>query len=466
MHRVRLKIGGFPRRWYGFRVRNDIFRPGNRAGGLILSVNQQGLARILWKYFNAPGNVMFVTVNILTFAGIVTYSSLISANREKLLEERLYLTQEALEQGKSWAAGHPQHQPEIGTLQRDETQDVTESDEMHLEDIADSSALPEYIPRDISLHKKGKCDTYNSQMVRMSLFHMIYAYFLCNQVGSSEKTYAKTQGQASELWDREVTSLREQLQVDSEHKNTYLTTGAFTDQFYDSWRADFAEMFSDLTKSQQFHFPDWKHYPGRLRSVCKLLYNSDMATIEDFQSLYDAIEPLDLKRLLRMWLCDYSHLIKPTVGETKERFYQTLIHDCHDDNRLFSQYSSILFNAKNPRRRLFFNPCNGGEIPSASIDTVLDVLQEYVSLQEHQGIRHYNAIIRLISMIRKDCVMSRYGASNPLQVRILLPSDHERPLSKTKRAQEERKRCFQLVSRNPRAVRLLATIASWQKPTD
>ncbi|QLL31126.1 hypothetical protein HG536_0A09430 [Torulaspora globosa] len=462
MHRVRLKIGQFSRRWYGFRVRNDVFCPGNKSGGLILNTNQRGLARILWKYFNAPGNVMFVTMNIVTFAGIVTYSSLVSAHRERVLEERFYLTQGALEQETLWAREHQQNEQEICRIQGDETQDVTEDAAMDLEDATASSALPEYISSDISLPKAGKCDTYSSQMAKMSLFHMFYAYSLCKQVAFN----SVGREDRSEQWTREVESLRKQQELHSGGRNTKMNTRAFTDTFYSSWRADFAEVFAGLTKSQQFHFPDWKHYPFDLRYICKTLYTGEMNTIEDFQNFYDSIDAWELKRLLRLWLYDYSHLIKPTTGKDKELFYQRLIQDCHNDNRLFCKYSSMLLDPASPCKNLFFRPCRA--IPSASIKTVLDVLQEYISLNELRGIAHYDAIIRIVSMIRTDCVMSR-SKSDPKsaqQVRILLPTDGDRAQLQAEVSQEERKKCFQLVKRNPQTVRLLTAIASWHKPSE
>lgn len=463
MHRVRLKIGGFSRRWYGFKVRSELFGSGNRSGGLILNANQQGLARILWKYFNAPGNVMFVTMNIVTFAGIVTYSSLVSAHRERILEERFHLTPDDLGQGALWTREQQQNEEEICGIQEDPTQDVTEVMEdgtMEL-DAAASSALPEYVPSDISLPKAGKCDTYSSQMAKMSLFHMLYAYSLCKQVAFGDAGRKKH----SEQWTREVESLRKQQELHSGKKDTKLNTRAFTDTFYKSWRADFADVFASLTKSQQFHFPAWKHYPFDLRHVCKTLYAGEMNTIEDFQDFYDSIDAWELKRLLRLWLYDYSHLIKPTTGKDEELFYQRLIRDCHNDNRLFYKYSSILLDPASRRKDLFFRPCR--QVPSASMKTVLDVLQEYISLRELRGTAHYDAIIRIVSMIRTDCVMSRSKSlDSSQQVRILLPTDSDRAQLQAEVTQEERKNCFQLVKRNPRMVQLLADIAAWRKPTE
>ncbi|QLQ81271.1 hypothetical protein HG537_0F00320 [Torulaspora globosa] len=444
MHRVRLKIGGLSRRWYGFRA--------NQAGGLVLKRDQQGLARILWKYFNAPGNVMFVAMNIVTFAGIVTYSTLVSAHRERVLEERLY-------QGTLWIQGQQQKEEEI---KEDPTQDVTEDVNMDLEEATASSALPEYVSSEISLPRAVKCDTYSSQMAKMSLFHMFYAYLLCKQVAFGDVGRKK----CSEDWDREVESLRKQQDLYSDGKDTKMNTRAFTDTFYSSWRADYADVFASLTKSQQLHFPDWKHYPFDLRHICKTLYRGEMNTIDDFQNLYDSIEAWELKRLLRLWLYDYSHLIKPTTGNDKELFYQRLIRDCHNDNRLFFKYSSILLDPANRSKNLFFRPCR--QVPSASMKTVLDVLQEYISLHELRGIAHYDAIIRIVSMIRTDCVLSRWK-SNPdsiQQIRILLPTDNDRPQLQAKITQEERKKCFQLVKHNPQTIQLLTAIATWHKPTN
>lgn len=446
-------------------MRNDLFCTENKAGGLILNGSQGGMARILWKYFNAPGNVMFVTVNLVTFAGIVTYNSLISANREKLLEERVLLAHDALDQRKVWDAEHENRIKDFELMRRSTTQDVIDKDIDHIEDEGDASVLPEYKATDILLPKDGKCDNYNSQMARMSLFHMIYAYFLCKQVTSSDtKRCLGSQNQSSKPWEQEVQLLRESPGLVFQLNDTKSNSQSLTNIFYDSWKADFVDVFSDLTKSQQFHFPDWKHYPRNLRSVCKKLYASEMTTIEDFQDFYDSIKPRELKRLLRLWLYDYSHLLRATNGDKKEKFYRELIQDCHNDRRLFAKYSSMLLDPEDPRKKLFFDV--QGRVPNASIETVLSVLQEYVSLQEVQGLHQYDAIIRLISMIRRDSVMSCRSSHprDPPQVRILLPTDDDRLQVQSTITKEDRKECLQLVGRNPQAVKLLTEIASWQKP--
>lgn len=437
-------------------MRNGAFGIKQKSGGLIL--NQEGLGRVLWKYFNAPGNVMFVTVNLVTFAGIVTYNSVVSANQERLFEEKMLLAQNNL----PIRCTSPR---EDVTAITDEIPPRSRAEEQRDIPVVDSpmdvSPLAEYSHDTLHLGKEGKCASYNSQMAKMSLYHMMYAFFLCRQVEADEQTRDQT---TSEAWKEEVHLLKQKThpeKLDTRSKK-------FMSIFYRSWKTEFIEVFSDLHKSQQFHFPDWKHYPSNLRYICKTLYNNDMKTIEDFQEFYNSIGQKDLKKLLRLWLCDHSHLVRPTHGHGMEQFYRELIADCHNDDYLLSRYSSILLNPADPRKKLFFSKYGkyaAQKVPSASIETVLGVLQEYVALQETQGKPHYNAIVRLISMIRKDCVVSNttQGSKKVRQVRVLLPRDEDRERIDLTVNKNERKECLQLVSHNPKAVQLLGIISSWQR---
>lgn len=452
MHRIKVTSSVLCRRLYGIRVRNDIFGSRGKSGGLIM--NQEGLGRVLWKYFNAPGNVMFVTVNLVTFAGIVTYNSMVSANQERFFEERMLMAQETLTPKYSCSEEKKPLEKEIESPQ---TGDVVKICSPAPEQVLDVQPLTEYKAETLILGKESKCASYDSQMAKMSLYHMMYAYFLCRQVASNEGS------KTSKPWDEEV----ELLKSTTHSGNVNSRTKNFMETFYKSWKTEFIEVFTDLHKSQQFHFPDWKHYPSSLRYVCKTLYHNDMQTIEDFQNFYDSIGQRDLKRLLRLWLCDHSHLVSPANGYNVEKFYRELIADCHNDDYLLNKYSSMLLNPTDPRKSLFFSKYGKyatQKVPSASIDTVLSVLQEYVALQETQGRYHYNAIVRLISMIRRDCVIARTtsGTTRIRQVRVLLPRDEDRERIDLTANKNERKKCFQLVSHNPKAVELLGIISSWQ----
>lgn len=470
MHCCKIKLSTICRRWYSFRVRNDLFSR-SKTGGLILNGSQEGLPRILWRYFNAPGNVMFVTVNIVTFAGIVTYNSLISPTRGHMLEEKLFIAQNTLQCGDDSSLKKSSEDKSKALYSEELQKRLDEAAQSKaLEDrMAKESPFPVYSANNLYSERKGpQLVAYNSQVAKMSLFHMIYAYFLCKHVISNRSlTYTTSPYLESEFWKKEVELLRNkgylvELGSDTSNIDRYEGT-AFMNAFYSSWKHDFSSVFSNLHKSQRFHFPDWKYYPGNLRYICRKLYSNEMTTVEDFEQFYEAIESRDLKRLLRIWFYDYSHLVNPIKGNM-EKFYSSLVQDCHADDSLFNKYSSILLNPTNPRKYLFFPKYGIRDVPTASMDTVLSVLQGYINLHENQGKQHYDAIVRIISMIRKDCILVKHnkGNHNYREVRVILPKDEEREQLELQTSSMERKKCYQLVSNNPTAVKLLDMISNWK----
>lgn len=469
MLRCRIKLDAFCKRWYSFRVRNDVFYSRSKAGGLILNGSQEGLPRILWRYFNAPGNITFVTVNIVTFAGIVTYDSLISPTREHMLEEKLFIVQNIPTCGEdtSFKKSYEDKNNDLCSEELQKRLDEVAENKTLEDRTSQESPLPVYSASSLYLERKGpQLAAYNSQVAKMSIFHMMYAYFLCKHVISDGSlTYSTSPYLESEFWKKEVELLRNKdlPKHDSNNKSHGDEGRGFMNAFYSSWKHDFSNVFTNLHKSQRFHFPDWKYYPGNLRYICRKLYSNEMTTVEDFKQFYDAIESRDLKRLLRIWFYDYSHLVKPIKGNM-ESFYGTLVQDCHADDVLFNKYSSILLNPTNPRKYLFFTKHGIRDVPSASMDTVLCVLQGYVSLHEKQGKQHYDSIVRLISMMRKDCFLVKHGkgSNSYREVRVILPKDEERQQLELLTRNLERKKCYQLVSNNPTAVKLLDMISNWK----
>lgn len=398
---------------------------------------------------------MFVTFNIVTFAGLVTFNSLISTQRKQFLEMKIMEAQASVEKQAI-------HQAFKTTGEEQDVlppQDVTNE---HIVKVENEAPMREYTIDDINLKRKAsKLITYDSQLAKMSLFHMMYAYFLMRHVTSTQTTDS-----SSILWDEEIKII----------KRTYSIDGNFADAgneqlmsfFYKSWKGEFSKVFDNLHKSQKFHFPDWKYYPDNMRYVCSNLYNNDMNSVDDFAQFYASIRAKDLKKLLRLWFSDNSSLIKPSLKGNMEQFYCTLIRDSYGDNFLFDRYSSILWNPTDSRRRMFFPAYSNDGVRSASIDTILNVLQGYVNLQEKKGIQHNAAIIRLISMIKKDCIMAK--SSNCKGVRILLPRNEtgEALAGQAKeqnfRARDRRK-CHELVSQNPKVLKLLDKISKWKDPT-
>lgn len=431
-----------------------MFSKRRKAGGLIMNSQQSGIGGLLWKYFNAPGNVMFVTFNIITFAGLVTFNSLISAQRRQVFELRLIEAQNNMVIQS------------MGTLKNSTSEAIptlkSNTKDEHVVKPKSDSPIHEYTFDEIELSSKpSRLTTYDSQVAKMSLFHMMYAYFLMKHVTSNGTTNPK-----SILWDEEIKIIQEMLSnVDGAAKQA--GRDKLLRFFYSSWRKEFGSLFDNLHKSQKFHFPDWKYYPENMRYACSNLYKNDMHTIDDFAQFYESIQPKELKRLLRFWFADNLTLISPSVNGNKEDFYRTLIKDSYGDDPLFQKYSSILWNADS-RKRFFFPTYADKQLRTASIDTILTVLQGYIILHEKKGIRHNAEIIRLISMIKKDCVIAKNQTGKG--VRIFLPTDTRTDLIDDEfehydRMLRDRQKCYELVSRNPKVIKLLDKISKWNETT-
>lgn len=371
---------------------------------------------------------MFVTCNLVTFAGFVTMNSLVTYNRERLAETKLLEAE--------------------NNLDRQEDYDLPNEQTSPLVEISAKNFQPQS-------KASPQLATYNSQMAKMSIFHMLYAYYLCKHVLIDGKSV-----NAPQAWREEVESLSGDFEGS---RCNYRAMG----EFYEEWKVRFLDIFTDLNKSQQFHFPSWQQYPGPLGNMCCKLYNNQMDNIHDFEQFYDGIKNKEIKRLLRLWLFDYNHFL-PTIDRVSaECFYRKLLRQCNDDDASFVKFSSILLNPNNPRRSSFFSKYGSLPVQSASIDTVLEVLRGYIHLRETQGKRHYGAIIRLISMLKKDCIVIHGNSSSSApSVRVMLPTDEQREFIDLHTTREQRKRSFALVARNQEAIKLLDSISKWSQKTN
>ena len=228
---------------------------------------------------------MFVTCNLVTFAGFVTINSMTTSNRERLTEAKLLAAESSLE-------------VEV----RSEEQE---------------SPLTEYTTSNFWCPAKSPpLATYDSQMAKMSLFHMLYAFYLYRSVLIAEED---RKVRLPEDWKQEVGYLRD--------NNTTRTscTHKEMDNFYNEWKQEFLQVFADLNKSQRFNLPTWKDYPKPLKIICEKLYHNDMENIHDFADFYDQTPSLGFKRLLRRWLLDYTHLVSATPSTANEKFYRQLL---------------------------------------------------------------------------------------------------------------------------------------------
>lgn len=414
------------RRWCNTGIGRRGFPNGKmNAGGLLMNSRQDSVRKTLWKYFNAPGNLMFVTCNLVTFAGFVTINSMVNSNCERLAEAKLSEAESSLE---------------VEEVRNDEKE----------------SPLTEYTANNFWCPAKTPpLATYNSQMAKMSLFHMLYAFYLYKDVLIADQN---RQMVLPKEWQQEVEYLQ-----DSE-KDTFACTYREMDKFYNEWKQEFLQVFADLNKSQRFTLPTWKNYPKPLRIICDKLYHNDMENILNFADLYNEIPSIGIKRLLRRWLLDYTHLVS-TTGPTaeNEKFYRQLLKDSQGDEVIFNNFASLILNPSDPRRTCFLPKLN--QIHSASIDTALLVLRGYVHLREKMNKNHNGPIIRLLSMLKKDCVVGPGDQPRSNTVRILLPTDAQRDSLEQVMTPQKRQKSLALVSHHSEAIKLLDSISKWNRPT-
>lgn len=366
---------------------------------------------------------MFVTTNLITLAAFMTYTKVNTLARENSM------------------ATVPEDQ-----LVGSHDQESTNSDRVQFQ--GDSSPLKKYSECEIILEKSQTSTTYNSQHAKMSLFHLFYSFYLYQGVLNNVAADNKSD------WSRELALLAKEKTSD--------VNSVPLRYFYDTWKIEFQEIFSKLNKSQQFHLPNWTEYPAAFKFLCHWLYDNDMHTIGNFFSLYYKVKPTSQRRLLEMWFYDHSHLFSVEADTDNEIFYNKVIKNCVHDTSLFNKYASVVLDPQNPRRRVFFNKHLLKGSKTVSLDTILELLRGIIdSKKNSKNSLYHDSVIKLISMLRKDCVMTR-GINGP-KVRILLMDklDDELDTNATV-SQRERTKCYKLVSENPEAMAILDDIAKWK----
>ncbi|CEP61084.1 Pet494p LALA0_S02e06370g [Lachancea lanzarotensis] len=370
----------------------------------------------LWRYFNAPGNVMFVTTNVVTLVGIMSYSTLQAVAREKALQDFMEQSELAAEV-----------EPEEACLR-----------------FQQDSPMPNYEAGKIMLQKSNPPMTCHTQHVKMSLFHLLYSYFIYCDVSTNERPSGSTR------YNSEVQELRRGQIM----KNRKLPK-ASPRSFYEAWSHEFRDELSNLNRSQQLHMPNWTEFPPSLRILCRTLYDTDMKTMIDFKKFYRSINSKNIRAILRSWLYDNSHLLQVGTDVGSEAFYRDLIRACRKDNSLFKLYSSILLNSNNPRRHAFFERHDQRSF-TVSLETVLEVMKG--NLHAGTDAHCYDSSLQLISMIRTNCIATR-GAGGTREVHIILPDENSSSDTSGKMSSQERNECFKLVSQNPELMAILGTIS-------
>ncbi|SCU77465.1 LAMI_0A01244g1_1 [Lachancea mirantina] len=377
-----------------------------------LSPHALGMGKTLWRYFNAPGNVMFVTTNIVTLAGIICYSTLTSIGRENSMNMCDLEPQDGL--------------------------------------VAESP-LKRYSEGEIRLGDNKSPASSIAQHVKMSLCHLFYSYYMCRDVANGR--HGDDVEDVSE-WMKEVRAIQNEIPTISDKMNVPPAT------FYHVWKQEFVALLGNLNRSQQFHMPDWRQYPKDLQAVCFLIYHSDLRTLGDFIKVYNDVPYRSLRTLLRAWLYDNSHLFKVTNDIDNEQFYSRLLRASVPDSPLFSKYASIILDPSNPRRRVFFNNRLREGTPTAALGTIVEVLNGLKGNAQDAfcTTARNDAVIRLISMIRADCIMARNKRGRN-EVRILLFQGSVDEIQQKRASSDERKACYRLVSEDARVMRVLNSLS-------
>ncbi|CUS23407.1 LAQU0S09e04060g1_1 [Lachancea quebecensis] len=380
-----------------------------------LALRPIGTGMTLWRYFNAPGNVMFVTTNVVTLLGIMSYTTLQSMAREQAIQD--YLEHKSLE-GDAVDGG-----------------------------FAHGSPIQKYQEEDIMLSKDQPPSFCYAQHAKMSLFHLLYSFYVCRDVISEKEV------RGSSEWKGELENLRSEV---PEKHGSYIPTRIF----YHLWRSEFGQIFDSLSRSQQFHMPNWKHYPKSLQVVCQSLYDSELRTIADFIEFYKGVKQSSLKELLRAWFYDNMQLFQNTTDNDNECFYRDLVQACENDEPLFNQYASIILNPGNPRRRAFFNRRN--QYSSASLETFVEVLKGNLRAAAGAVEKSYyhESILNLVSMLRTSCFLAQ-NPNGSREVRILLPGNTDAsdspPYPHT--SSTDKTACYKLVSENAEVMAVLGAIS-------
>ncbi|CAR21339.1 Pet494p [Lachancea thermotolerans CBS 6340] len=410
---------GFPFTWpkrhsRGIKLSQRYYGRSPRCKGR-LTLRPMGTGMTLWRYFNAPGNVMFVTTNVVTLLGIMSYTTIQNMAREQAMQEYL--------EHKSFG---------------DDTVDI---------ELTQGSPRKRYRKENIKLSKNQPPSNCYAQHAKMSLFHLLYSFYICRDVASENEV------RGSSEWKEELDDLQDEV---PERHSSHISTR----MFYHLWRSEFGQIFDNLSRSQQFHMPNWKHYPGSLQVVCQSLYDSELRTVADFIKFYKGVKQGTLKELLRAWFYDNMQLFQSTSDNDNEYFYRYLVQACENDEPLFNQYASIMLNPSNPRRRAFFNRRN--QYSSASLETFVEVLKGNLRAAAGAVEKSYyhESILNLVSMLRTSCFLAQ-NSNGSHEVRILLPGNmnvcDSLPYPHTSSA--DRFACYKLVSENAEVMAVLGAIS-------
>lgn len=472
-------------------VRNDLIMGQKRPSGI---------GSTLWGYFNYPGNVMFVTTNIFSFAALVTYNTMATIRHDQILQQEMLAAQllttsstEQLiipnidEQFVNNPANIHNNIPENKNVPMKPRHDsilIQLKDNVlnHLKEKVTSqqkqamanesteiseSPLTTYSPNHIKLEKEVPVKNINSLTANASLFSLFYSYHLYESILREEwekskdellKAPERKNGNFKNGWRQEVERVS--------NLNLPLLNNAVGKRypslstFYRVWNEDDRRQLEQVDKVFKFKFPSWRIYPRSLSEICKQLHDSNINTVKDFETLYDSIENVNMKGLCRLWFFDHCKLLGKTNEYTmNELFYNKLIRDSfqNKDHLSFKRYSSLILNPGNQKTGIFFSLQSQYNSHQIHLETLLTVFQDYIFLQQRhpKGNTNYDdEILRIVQLIKNHGYLDKNGTAQ-----VLLRADHK-PFPEA-----ERKQYFESLSNNKVLAELLHQVSALQSPS-
>ncbi|CCD27429.1 Pet494p NDAI_0K02380 [Naumovozyma dairenensis CBS 421] len=471
--------------------------------------------KTLWKYFKTPGNLLFVTTNIVAFMGVVTYNTIIMAEQERAIQEQNLIesfnyrinnnnnTTGDIMKPRDDGIIEVSPEDEIDkilskknkstTLSTNEKEALSKTKSIEKEEEEDTP-LTTYSAASVKLDKKVPCKDYNSAAIEMSLFHMFYAYELYKNVllkkGSSSSSSApSTEGRSGKptSWEKEIKLLKkmfynvESTETSENTERKAKRLSPIIGLFYPLWRKEFQDIVTDFDKLQYFALPNWENYSKDLRRICYLLHDSkeSITKLDTFHDFYNQVYSFDIKKLLSFWIYDNYKLLKSrnVTSNYNESFYQTLLKDNNSDPYTFIKYSSIILNPENPRKDLFFpkrsialtdghrhnNNNKTVSVPTISLETFKTVLKGFISLSKKEDKKYSQPVTALLKILKTNCILD--NSKSGTKVRILLPTNEQQGMEQRATMMldrsEENEKCYRILSKDEELVRALDDLSKW-----
>ncbi|AEY98578.1 FAGL239Cp [Eremothecium gossypii FDAG1] len=406
-----------------------------------LSSRPRHVTRTLWRYFNAPGNVLFVTTNVVALTGMYAYSSLCAQPRHTELQvlQRDRVGRDEVVRLEGSPGQELAARASAGTL-RDGKDIIGEQPWAQYTDVGEWAHVPPV--------------SMESRTMKMSLFYMFYAYYLYRDAGPWPKVPPSNPQANNTYWQQTVDALKRR--VDRLCEGSSLPEEKPRDSphaalFYSMWRAEFMGVFSNLNRAQQFHIPKHLRVHSDLHALSYKLEQNGLDDITEFLDFYRTRQSKEEKHLLQMWFFDFGHHLNSSSKVDTERLYRSLIGNWSTDERSFERHMRAFLSPDDPRRKIYFRNHIPEGLETASVDTVLKLLAR---LNKCQHIDKNDYVIRLISILRKNI----YYSESTDSIRVYLPSPKLQELTGSMDL-TKRKKALEVLSRDPNTLKVLSQLS-------